>query len=70
MKLNDKHIENLRALLAVSERGMLRSKTPHPRQIQYLANHGLVEVRGVDWISHTTITDEGRNAVKELDDAE
>ena len=64
MKLNEKHIENLRSLMKV--KSLRRAQMPHTHSVSYLITHDLVEVCGDDWIAQATITDRGRKVLEEL----
>jgi hypothetical protein len=63
MELNDKHIDNLRAMAETP--GIRRDQLPHSKLVRFLVKHDLAEVIGRDWIAQVEITDKGRQALED-----
>jgi len=69
MKLSNKHIENLQALVE-NPNGLRCNQFPHPRLVKNLKSWGLVDARGDTWIALHEINQEGLNALERVQNGE
>jgi len=65
-KLDKKHAEILRVLLAAPE-GVARLRLENVKKMPYLARRGFVNIAGDDPFALITITDEGKSALRKHD---
>lgn len=67
MKLNEKHIENLQALVD-NPAGLRFEQFPHSNEAKHLKKIGFVDARGDTWIALHEINQEGLNALSQHND--